>query len=1552
MASGPKRSRVRRVAGVIASVVFITFTFLAATLTAAVVHLDARATKRLMATQVSGSLDGMFAGKVQIEHISGLGLREIEGARVRVFDPAGVQVVLAEGIGVRIGAFEAARTALSGKGPIAVRLPSLSISNADINLDSDLAGNLRIANAFTPRKPQEPKSPDEPPGRGFRIEAPQIRLDHAWVHGTPPGAPFIDTDLWAFEARAQVDPSVVRAELGRVRFVARSLPRHVDPRGTLGGKFAMPAQNGQGIDVQAIFDGEIGGIPTTAEARLNHRRIDARIDAYDPTGAHASAVMSEIAIHEPLSLHAEAHGDLPRVEGQAELVLGKARASASAVVVASANTQVHGTFSARNVDVAAVSEGAPQTSIGLDARVDLAIQDGSVVGEASMATLPGTVDGREIPRVDAHGTFAGKTAQVRAWIHERTMPTEVALDLAPRLDAPEAQLLTAVVRSKIPELHRLPRVGTRVSGSADVEASGQILLPEKNVESAQAKVLLKNVNVTSERLSLGTLEVKATGRGRMDRPVVDAEIHGKQLRAGAVPIASIDARARIDVVDEVLAIHQVNVRATRITRETISASARLVRIRGSSLRIEGANLRGLGEPIRAEFSKDAREIRTRIDAPRIDLPLVVRIAGLEGQFPAVRGRVGIRGEGHLRDGVAKASLQAKVDDFALRPVKGVDAVVEASIQERDVGLAIAAGIGDAGRLDLHTIRLVIDGRADDSSSWRRAAGRVHVDGEVDVGRVATLLPADLLPVADVRGVLTIQGRVGRDTPEAPPEIALHAHTTGLFLAGPSTSREAADGIEVTGPPRWRSTDVDLGLDVKSDGSTGLTTIASRVTDGQGVVVAVDAKALLPYAELARDPVSARARLFESPLNVKVIIPPRRFDELPAVLAVKGLEGALDAELDASGSVLDPKVHAVARTSGLRSLSMQPATAADADLELDYDGREADLRGTVRVRERATLEIGGRVEARARDLVAGFAKDEKEPLAWNASGHVRLASFPLETVPQLSERRIRGRMSGEITLTDLHKDARVKGRVDFDGLNIGVASYEGAFMTASASAGRLAATIRLEQKDGFLDLSASHAADWGAQLIPTLDPHVPFEIKIEAKAFRAAAIQPFVESALPVLDGRIDANASARVTPGTPGVALEGAMSLYDGRVHFAALGEELREMRASCSFDPDGTIRVTDVMARGTQGEVYANASVKLDGLRVAKATANVGIPDRRALALVLEGQPIGEFSGIMKITATQSADAKYTSVTVDVPQLNVELPQVTKTGVQRLEEQENIRVGVYRDSRRFVALPLEKQDLKPAGDDTPSGPMRFNVDVRFGKVTVERGNRLRVNLTGQSSVTSTAGEPTIFGQIRVDSGWVDVQGKKFEIEKGTVTFNGELPPNPIVVATAAWVAADDTRVYADFVGPLKTGKLTLHSEPPRPKNEILALIVFGTADGANPQPPTPGKGPDGTTKAAVGLGGGFLAQGLTEALDDLAGIQATARIDTTRANNPRPEIEFQLSPRVSLGFAHVIGTPPITEPDRNLANIEYRFHRNWSLQTTFGDRGTALLDAIWQKRY
>ncbi len=356
--------------------------------------------------------------------------------------------------------------------------------------------------------------------------------------------------------------------------------------------------------------------------------------------------------------------------------------------------------------------------------------------------------------------------------------------------------------------------------------------------------------------------------------------------------------------------------------------------------------------------------------------------------------------------------------------------------------------------------------------------------------------------------------------------------------------------------------------------------------------------------------------------------------------------------------------------------------------------------------------------------------------------------------------------------------------------------------------------------------------------------------------------------------------------------------------------------------------------------------------MRLADATANIDIPKNRAFDFALQGQPMGTISGAIKVNAKQSVDLKTTSIAVEIPNLMVELPQSTKSGVAKLEEKENVRVGVYTSPNEFVKLPLDKEDTLPPKEKGAEDPSRIDVAVKIGRIDVQKGNQARLAVTGDLKV-GVGVDTRITGQIRaLEGSWADVQGKKFNVEKATITFNGEPEPNPVVIATAGWKAADGTLVYADFVGPVKTGKVTLRSEPARPKNEILAIILFGTADGANPTPASGQQQADGTTKAAVGVGGGFAAQGLTDALDDLAGIQATARIDSSNANNPRPELEFQVSPKVSIAFGHVIGTPPITEPDKNLAKVGYRFHRNWSLETTVGDRGKGQMDAIWQKRY
>jgi translocation and assembly module TamB len=154
----------------------------------------------------------------------------------------------------------------------------------------------------------------------------------------------------------------------------------------------------------------------------------------------------------------------------------------------------------------------------------------------------------------------------------------------------------------------------------------------------------------------------------------------------------------------------------------------------------------------------------------------------------------------------------------------------------------------------------------------------------------------------------------------------------------------------------------------------------------------------------------------------------------------------------------------------------------------------------------------------------------------------------------------------------------------------------------------------------------------------------------------------------------------------------------------------------------------------------------------------------------------------------------------------------------------------------------------------------------------------------------------------------------------------------------------------------LKTGKVSLRSDPPRSKDEILSLILFGTTDeqasaaaGGSPQASTAVGAAGGAATAPINRALG----GVNEMLDNfgLAGGIST-RIDTSQAT-PRPEVELQIARNISLQVAWVLGVPPPgSNPDTTLFTLDWRFLQHWSVETTVGDAGTSILDLVWQHRY
>jgi translocation and assembly module TamB len=283
---------------------------------------------------------------------------------------------------------------------------------------------------------------------------------------------------------------------------------------------------------------------------------------------------------------------------------------------------------------------------------------------------------------------------------------------------------------------------------------------------------------------------------------------------------------------------------------------------------------------------------------------------------------------------------------------------------------------------------------------------------------------------------------------------------------------------------------------------------------------------------------------------------------------------------------------------------------------------------------------------------------------------------------------------------------------------------------------------------------------------------------------------------------------------------------------------------------------------------------------------------------------------------------------------------------VQSLEPAARVVVGMREPDGRFVALALHPPE-KPRAP----GALRVRADIQLGnRVRVRRDTSLDVELSG-NPVLDVTDKARLTGTLRIVRGTVDVLGKRFVIEPAsTVSFTGN-PSEPQVVVTASYAVPDGTRIYADVVGPAKKLAVKLRSEPPKPEDQIVTLLLFGSEEGLSGTPP-PSQQPDPTQRAA-GLVSGPVTEALNKALSGITSLDVATRVDTSQAANPRPELDLRVSNEVVARVTVQTGMPAPGEPaDRTLFTVDWRFKPRWSLETTVGDEGSTFLDLLWHHTY
>jgi translocation and assembly module TamB len=140
------------------------------------------------------------------------------------------------------------------------------------------------------------------------------------------------------------------------------------------------------------------------------------------------------------------------------------------------------------------------------------------------------------------------------------------------------------------------------------------------------------------------------------------------------------------------------------------------------------------------------------------------------------------------------------------------------------------------------------------------------------------------------------------------------------------------------------------------------------------------------------------------------------------------------------------------------------------------------------------------------------------------------------------------------------------------------------------------------------------------------------------------------------------------------------------------------------------------------------------------------------------------------------------------------------------------------------INRPYEGED-----ETTPPVPWTLDLKARARNQLMVTGLGLdsewRANLTIKGAVNN----PAIGGRADLVRGGYQFAGRRFDLDRGTIRFAGDAPPDPILDITAI----ADLQGFNATIHVAGTGlqpEITFQSVPALPEDELLSRLLFGTS--------------------------------------------------------------------------------------------------------------------------
>lgn len=431
-----------------------------------------------------------------------------------------------------------------------------------------------------------------------------------------------------------------------------------------------------------------------------------------------------------------------------------------------------------------------------------------------------------------------------------------------------------------------------------------------------------------------------------------------------------------------------------------------------------------------------------------------------------------------------------------------------------------------------------------------------------------------------------------------------------------------------------------------------------------------------------------------------------------------------------------------------------------------------------------------------------------------------------------------------------------------------------------------------------------------------------------------------------LEGLCNADMQLRNTLTDP--VLSGNITLTQGKLSVPAWGINYPEIRLNASISNDN-MELKEFYLKGGDGSFVFSGKVELEkpiqngvkNIDLRALATKFTVADKRGLFILINSD----------ISLTGSPDKLKYSGNLNIPKAVLDIDRLPGSKKAAVDINSPLLVRASQKIENISIKPGEKKK-KTQSDviKNISGELQINIP----KNTWIRNKDMNIEIAGKLKIIKETRDFEIFGYVKTIRGKYEMYGRKFELQEGTLTFNGGAQPDPYLDLNARHMFRDINRDKR-----LLTLKVTGQAKNPVvefflddvaiSETDAISYILFGRSSSEISQ----GQKSEVSSQTESGMALGFLSKQIGNKIADQIG--KTLNLDVVEfsggANWKQASILVgkYITNDLFINYKKEFSLGQSKEIVPDEVSLEYEFKKHFSVQATRGNEKSTGIDFYWK---